>query len=185
MFLLIDLESTHAVAQRGQLSRKTVDISQPALAYLLEGDGELEPGVCLLQSLTVDLPGGLVGYYQRNFDDCLRAATATVTQIPYEDVVEIPAAAVEHTDHTLGGFALARGLEMDGVCRSDPPETHWLAISEPIVAGAEGFTHCFAYRGTELLFDPFGFVRPDGRLLRDELPMPAIAYGIHFYERTN
>lgn len=40
----------------------------------------------VLPELTTPLPDGRVGYFQRNQHDCLRAAVATATQVPYDEV---------------------------------------------------------------------------------------------------
>lgn len=60
-----------------------------------------------LPELTKTFPDGCVGWYQRRQDDCLRAAVATCTQTPYEDVPDWTTKPGTHADELCGWVALS------------------------------------------------------------------------------
>jgi len=123
----------------------------------------------VLDSPGVLLPDGDVGWYQRSQTDCLRAAVATATQVPYEVLPDF------QTDAELLAWATDQGWRLD---RHEQPPTsarRWIGMS-PGYATHGGARHTLVMARERLYFDPgSGWVFDGG--LRGE-PARALEYGL-------
>lgn len=140
----------------------------------------------VLTAETIALEDGATGYYQRNFNDCLRAAVATATQIPYDEVLDTEPrdgnggqGAVVRGHQELCEWAADRGLRVEVLV--DPPidnEQRWVGITP---RGEDGYRHTIVIRYGGIYFDPAsGFETPDGTEIATTRE---IEYGIAFHPR--
>lgn len=115
----------------------------------------------VLRSYRTRLPDGRTGWYQRsNGPDggCLRAAVATATQIPYDDVPAL------FTDGDLWAFADERGYEAR-------PLEQWQCEQHPQYLGFTATRHVVVCAFGRIYFDPAsGWVFPD--LGNGRCPLP-------------
>lgn len=141
-----------------------MSLAHPAVAYRVDEDGHVPGGIWVLPELTCELPGIGVGYFQRSMYDCVRAAVATVTQIPYEgaaipDGAEVgrgvPAGLLPFLGEHCLGFSYHPTL-------SDVPADVLAVALTPPLPEAGGDCHTYVTRGPEIVFDPWAFVRTDG-----------------------
>jgi hypothetical protein len=101
----------------------------------------------VLPALRVLLPGGLVGWYQRDPLDCLRACVATVTRRPYDGVPRMLSAG------DLTAWAFGSGHEVDWFYpfAHDPPAGLWVGWADK---DRDGWRHTVVCRGDAIIHDP-------------------------------
>jgi hypothetical protein len=123
------------------------------------------PVEALLPKLSCELPNGATGYYQRQHDDCLRAALATVLQVPYEEVPDFrgdgPGTHADELACEEAQWEWARSLGLRLRIANRPPKgvDTFLAVSP---AGEDRFRHVLAVVAGHV-FDPGGgFILPPG-----------------------
>lgn len=130
---------------------------------------------------TTVLEDGAVGYYQRNMNDCLRAAIATAVQIPYEDVPDTePTGAGGQGEwlqvySRLWEWAAGQGIRLE--FHTFPPicEAPWVGVTP---RGDDGYRHTIVIANGQLYFDPAsGFETPDGTQIATTRE---VEYGITF-----
>lgn len=130
-----------------------------------------------------ELPGGTTLWFQRRQDDCFRAAVATVTGIPYDDVPDWDCTPGTHAEELalhaeVVAWAGAQGFKV-GFHNTPPDAGPYLAVSP---AGDDRYRHVLAVIGG-VAHDPgSGFVWP--REVQVELsPTQKVEYAMTF-ERT-
>ena len=101
-----------------------------------------------LAEVSVPLPNGEVGYYQRSQFDCLKAAVATAVQVPYDDLPEIPNLGALHAWADAEGFTVNLHFPPDVPDR----ERRWIGVSPLLPAYGARHTVVGSYR--DAYFDP-------------------------------
>jgi hypothetical protein len=110
-----------------------------------------------LPHLRVRLRDGRIGWYQRSQFDCLRAAVATATQIPYDEID-----LGEQTLRELYRWAEARGLRVE-MHLTDPPIDRPVWIGFTPVDPDWGMRHTAVGAYERVIFAPgSGFVFAGG-----------------------
>lgn len=123
----------------------------------------------VLDSPGVLLPDGDVGWYQRSQTDCLRAAVATATQVPYELLPDF------QTEAELLTWASANGWRMDRHERPPIEARRWIGMS-PSYATHGGARHTLVMARERLYFDPASGWRFEGGLSAEETR--SLEYGL-------
>jgi hypothetical protein len=109
------------------------------------------------------LPDGRTAWFQRRQDDCMRAAVATVLQVPYLAVPDLDTApgtyaAELDTWARWGDFAATQGCFLR-FHSGEPDAADYIALSTP---GEDRYRHCRAVMAGHV-FDPgSGFDLPPG-----------------------
>jgi hypothetical protein len=155
-----------------------MSLQQPASAWQLE-DGS----VVVAPELTVDLPGGLTGHYQRDFYDCLRASVATCLGWSYEETDVPDQREGESESGPLLAFAARHRLRVSAHSPDEAPDHPWVAFSPRFPAWplpGPDLVHIFVAKGSEVFFDPWNFRRPDGSPYPDQ-SVTEIAYGFSLH----
>lgn len=136
-----------------------MSITHPKAAYRVNDSPTVPGGIWIVPEFTCEMPFG-TGYFQREMSDCLRAALATITQIPYE---RIPATGRRPIKDELSRFAMEFCFTLSYVdsLAKGPSDTLWLALSDR-AACIEGDIHTYVALGSEIVFDPWDFRRPGG-----------------------
>lgn len=120
-----------------------------------------------LPNLYCTLPGGEIGWFQRNQNDCLRAAVATVAGVPYDDVLDTePVGGRGGQGASLALYervwrwAMERGLRLAFHTELPCVDGMWIGVS-PL--GDDGYRHTIVAKGLEKYHDPAsGFLLPPG-----------------------
>ena len=121
----------------------------------------------VLRALTARLADGDVGYFQRTQMGCLRAAVATVLQLPYRKVPELPDVAA------TARWGRQMGLAVDLHNHPASWKRRWVALSPPYEGGAR---HTLVMAYDRLYFDPASGWEFEGG--RHAPPVAQLEYGL-------
>lgn len=156
-----------------------MSLAQPAAAWR-DDDGQ----IFVLPELTTKLEDGRTAYYQRDMFDCVRACVATLTQIPYEDVPEMP-----YFEDVLPTWATGHGFDLGyhHCNQHEMPDMLLMAASQPSseeYSKGVTFGHVVVARGPKVIFNPNGFCSPDGTLTDRTVPTFLRAWSLQRKEST-
>lgn len=111
----------------------------------------------VLPVLSVELPDGRTGYYQRSPDECLKAAVAVATQVPYDELPDIGSLRELYAWADQEGFVVQMHFPPD----LPVTEPQWIGVSPKLPGSQARHTIVAAYRAQ--YFDPAaGWVFPGG-----------------------
>lgn len=154
-----------------------------------------------LEPTPVRLSDGTTGWRMQRFDDCLRAAIATVLQVAIDEVPDPhlnaklragwqPSSVTQVTEITLTRWCEQRGLRMT---RHDAPpwnRKRWIGVVPPPrrVTAGPFMSHCLVMCRREILHDPFALNSLVARYVAERFQkktwLPSdVQYGFTFNKR--